>query len=888
MNKMKRIMSLLLAVLMLLTTSVVGTATENSDKTNEALNLLNILGIVDYTALSDEIVTRAEFTGMMVKALGYTDEKLDIFDGEAFFTDIAEESKYFSLVGRAAKLGLVSGYENGRFYPDGKMKTVYAVNMAVKAICGNYYLQLGDSYYSGIAKGINCGENLDRRNAVRLIMNMLESGIIKYTSIDNAVISDETLLEDVFSIHKINGIVNSTDIINLYGKPLMQEGYVLIGDYICYNEEFSMYNYIGYNVNAYVRLINDEYKLVSFSVAGKNNATCVKAEDISDTTTIKQFVYEDDGRQRTVDITVADVIYNNELVTDYTKDDLQPQKGTVTIVDNNGDSKIDVVIIKSYVNAVVSSASPMLEKVNLMYGQQALNMSDDKYIIVDEYGDEVPYLMLEEYDVLSIYSPKSQDCKKIFIELSEKEPVTGIVTGFGTSDGKTTARIDGEEYIVDSDYITYSTNNPTIVPVIKIGLKSTFYLSSDNEIAAVSDDITDGKIYGYMTKMKYDDEEERLYVTIFTGASGLVKYEITDEKIRFNGEKKTLKEIYDNGDLFGIYDGSRKFIPQMVKFDLKNSQIKGIDFASLDKNKSFVRTDMLQVTARTTPLILDDWMVSGTKFYYDSNTMFFSVPQFIGEDIEEDDIKTLQWTQVASDTTYSMELYGLNAKTNYVECGVIIGTVSDDWRTGPTVVVTEVCETLTEDEEAVIAITGYNKNGETKSYYVTSDKNYVDMCNVKAGDIVSIITNKDNKVVRFRKLFTLTKRTDDSIDPLSGSLRGHTAYAGEYTSQSGMYDTEFNSWDFTQLHTYYGKAIDKTDLHIVMETYKKNSDETIGEKITYPITTRWQVPVMVVDYRNPRRVTVSAGSYDDISESGSEIFVVAEHYNPTMIYVINR
>lgn len=75
-----------------------------------------INGYEDGTFKPNNEVTRAEFSKMIVSAL-----ELDIEKYTGAFTDVKEDAWYSDYVGTMAKNGLVKGYEDGTFKPNGKI-----------------------------------------------------------------------------------------------------------------------------------------------------------------------------------------------------------------------------------------------------------------------------------------------------------------------------------------------------------------------------------------------------------------------------------------------------------------------------------------------------------------------------------------------------------------------------------------------------------------------------------------------------------------------------------------------------------------------------------------------------------------------------------------------
>ena len=80
-----------------------------------------INGFEDGTFKPNNSVTRAEFTTMVVKALGLTTS------ADVNFTDVASGSWYESYIKSAVKAGLVSGMPDGSFKPDEQIKRQDAI-----------------------------------------------------------------------------------------------------------------------------------------------------------------------------------------------------------------------------------------------------------------------------------------------------------------------------------------------------------------------------------------------------------------------------------------------------------------------------------------------------------------------------------------------------------------------------------------------------------------------------------------------------------------------------------------------------------------------------------------------------------------------------------------
>ncbi len=79
---------------------------------SEIANRMIVNGKSETSFDGDTSITRAEFTAILVRALGLP------ADGECSFTDVNVEDWYYSAVGTAVEYKLVNGYTDGSFKPN--------------------------------------------------------------------------------------------------------------------------------------------------------------------------------------------------------------------------------------------------------------------------------------------------------------------------------------------------------------------------------------------------------------------------------------------------------------------------------------------------------------------------------------------------------------------------------------------------------------------------------------------------------------------------------------------------------------------------------------------------------------------------------------------------
>ena len=127
-----------------------------------------INGMGDGTFAPDKTMTRAEFSVILVNALGLQPRYADVF------TDVDRNDWYANYVGTAYQYGIIHGMGDGTFHPDGTITRQDAMVMISTAarLCG-LETQLTDSQISAALSGITDAGNISdyARNAAAFCCN---------------------------------------------------------------------------------------------------------------------------------------------------------------------------------------------------------------------------------------------------------------------------------------------------------------------------------------------------------------------------------------------------------------------------------------------------------------------------------------------------------------------------------------------------------------------------------------------------------------------------------------------------------------------------------------------------------------------------------------------
>lgn len=342
-----KVLAVLLGLLSLTTISVFA----NESVVSEEYGL--ILAISKEELLFDETVqnvTRAEFVDAAVKAFGYT--KTGRKQAVAF-SDVSADAQYYESLRVAAGYKMIS--PTGSFRPDDTITFNEAVRVCAGAAgYGAWVEQLGgypggylqSARQMGILDNISSAAQIDAKTAFRMIFNTLNAPILEWKPSAIGVefyIPDKnkgkTILNEMYNIYKLKGIVNA----NAYTKLGGEVGFGLEQleiNGIHFASDGTYNDLIGHNVSAYYEDDNDEY-IIRYIYSKDNEIVTVKAdEDI----VFSDNKLEDIAEDKKYKIKKGfDYIYNGHSCISYDENSIIPQNGYMKLIDNDEDGYFDVV-----------------------------------------------------------------------------------------------------------------------------------------------------------------------------------------------------------------------------------------------------------------------------------------------------------------------------------------------------------------------------------------------------------------------------------------------------------------------------------------------------------------------------------------------------------------
>ena len=752
----KFLASILMAALLVSNFTVISFAKGKLDST-EAVSVVKALGIFDdisQNATDDSEVSRGEFAAIMSKLINAQWGE----NGESPFYDVETSNVYFNQICVMNRMGIMVGDSSGAFKPQQPITYAQAVKCMVYLLgytkqaekMGGYpvgyYMQASKL---GITDNINYQENvaINRRDLAQIIYNSLDVPLLEIVAVGKEITysSEENncILNRYLGVRRFEGILNAVDGRSILTREkVCDEGYVRIGSTVAKYSDESVAQYLGFRMEVYV---TDEAipTLIYAYPTDDNEELMVKIGDL-DTEhsefSLTQFKYlTRDGKTKTAKFTQEHrFVYNGMYDLDFDVDDLDFETGYVTLINNDGDSEYDVCMIWDYENYVFESGNDDIIK--CFYNKSLRYDENATYRVLKadgKWGGWEQLVNLSSWDILSVAKSKDGSLVTVY---ANRGGIAGTVNSLSEDEGRMIAEIDGNEFIVSSQYLNNTPNSGTVE--IKTGLKSEFFFDITGEIAAVykTNDVNDD--YGFILAVASESNLSGNYdVKIFT-EKGKIEYYKTGEKIKFTGKVGT---TFINGksmkaeDVFNTFVENGEFVPQIILYSADENGIiksikKSVDATELGYNLDYFSEDFsigtVEGDTRTEHYRYQDATQTfgmGAKyekrFNVNGSTIIMYAPTSDGEFLE-DDMTIADAAMFDTNTLYeNFKIYDCDDTYN---AGLMLytpeasgegGTITEEF----CVAVEKVYTGLDEDGEFVPMVRVMHRGSEKVMQYISED-----------------------------------------------------------------------------------------------------------------------------------------------------------------------
>lgn len=403
----------------------------------------------------EQSVTRAEFSAMLVRAL-----KIDNLPVSAVksFDGVEESDWFYADVMRLTQCGVLNGYPDGSFRPLEHISTVEAVKSMTAALGYTAKAEERGGYPAGylftaaelgITKNIPVEDAMTRADVAQMIYNSLDVPLIDTDAIRSSgeIIYKvgETCLRDYHLYSDENGAqikrkgileANAESWLRMPYNNLRANQVVIDGN--TYNVgETDAYRYLGMEVEYYAVADSEDgpYTLISIAPTKKNEAVTMTEHEYAGLSGNGAILGDMDGEDKTSSFALAK---DHMLVKNFRKvqipmdTDYSLARGTVKLIDNDGDGSFDIVIIEEFESVLAESAdeNSIWFRKGSFRDKQALPLfeKDVIYSVVDASGE---YLAPEEIPELSVVSVSANESETVFKIRVQSEKLSGRVEEIG-------------------------------------------------------------------------------------------------------------------------------------------------------------------------------------------------------------------------------------------------------------------------------------------------------------------------------------------------------------------------------------------------------------------------------------------------------------------------
>lgn len=784
----------------------------NEQKFGAAATLLYDLNVVktayDGTVPIDRQMTRIDFVKLFVNFFDGTVEN----GHQEIFKDVENDGEEAGIIEKAISRGLINGDKNGYFYPQ-QIITYY--DAAV--ICANalqyHFVKDFVSYYDGYVQlaekleiddgVVNKNENFCVSDAYLMVYNTLCANVIEMTGLTNSSAkyaeSENTLLSLCKDIYKAEAIVSGTHITKLTGESNLAENDIELeysdGSTEVFEGRPEFAENLGYNVTAFLK-IDDSHKnqIVSMFKREKGyTETYIDGEYVIQyKSKTRKLMFDKVVSKSNVKVSTShksvtipvdcNVIYNGQYAADCDKvyeiiNTAAEGKGNlnidnITLLEYSGKNSVSVMFVNAYENVVTDYVTSD-GKVADYYGETVIDTKkDDAWISIrDNLGEDVEVKNIKRFDVLSV---KKGMASKAYIDITVvSNSVSGSLDKISAGDDENTITLDGQIY-----YAANKSNRKTMIDALSVKKEYTLLLDIKGRVAGCILNTETNQRIGYVLSAKYNDEEEQIYLKIFSpddsNAGGSVRKYNCTEKLKING-------IRIDADTYDCPSLAYNLIRYTVNEDGNIHKIEtasetlGTDTLAYFTGKKSSRENTYAnklVYKGTARMFTNN---SGGAIGFDENTIFLQVP--VNQNVQEQDIacKRIGPSSFTNDLSYNVEGYVYDK--NNIFCDVILyyydgeagKLVPQDYERN-LFVVDKVYTTVNDDNETVTAIRGMCKGMESVVYskeskfmrYESAEKKLVSV-DIHKGDLLQIARDCNGYALAVKRVYDRNNDTYQDI-----------------------------------------------------------------------------------------------------------------------------
>ncbi len=578
---MKRIISLILSLTILMGVSVNFVSAETVESYREAEKFAFAIGIADEEEyIPDAYVSRAEFAEMIARLCmlktetdNYSEWYNSVFGednkdeqieavADNVFEDVDKSLPQCEAISIVYSHGYMKGLTATHFGPTYNI-TFGAVAKVLVSMLGyttvaernggypNGYISTAGTL--GILKGVAGSANsfATYRQCIEMFYNTLDVRMMELSYMTGEgegplEITDETFLTAVLGLYRMQARVEDNGISSLYGASQISDKTVKIGN-ITMEIAGCEYvrSYLGKNVEVFYKIVDGYYRLV-YTYPVKNTEITITAEDYVDFDGSKIKYLDENGREKACDVKGAKLIYNNKVLTSYKKDIFDFVYGDITLVSTNN-STYDLIVIRDYMVAKVKKVNTDIKTLytethySTMSDIKTLDLSDNNktIMIYAKNGKSLDVSEIQSGNVVSVLVSKDKKCIEIWV--SDASISDYVVEDYFKNTTQDTITVsDGQ-----TEYSLYGVSHMSDEPIIRLGKSVVLHFNHEGNLVWIEEDTqgTDA-LKGFVTGVEYERKtlSVNCQVRIYTEKGKMEIFNV-GEKISINNRSRELEDV---------------------------------------------------------------------------------------------------------------------------------------------------------------------------------------------------------------------------------------------------------------------------------------------------------------------------------------------------------
>jgi len=759
----KSIISLLLAISMLAGIMVLPSfAAPSSSSDEEAQKILFDLGIIDSTDGANQSITRGEFADEITKVMNV----VSLPEGYVLpFSDVAAGSKYHNGVYNLFAWNAIS--PSDKFRPDDVITSNEALKIAV-SLLGYDFLAVNNGGYPGgyVAAASQLKitpnalpANLTKADAWEIMFNMLHTELPLVTISANGennykIKGAGTLLKERWNIEIYDGMVTDGQNYGINYEKGVGDGKVAIDGYEFKNGGFNTDALFGDEVSAYYDANTYTLRAIySKPSTDKKNIKLFSSQEIEFDRGTYTYYDEKDKEKKAKLSYDATIIYNGQTVM-YDEDIMVPENGYVKLLSVNS-SDIDVVIIRSYTEAVVGTTNETDLLVSDKMNEGTSYIFDGDYITyANQDGAVCQFKDIKENDILWISINKDGEINEVII-------CSDVIAGELTGTSGNSIYVDDRAYEV-SDYALRDIQKNYQFGSIVRGC-----INPDGKIVYfVAQKASDSTTVGYImySGLMSRGLSSSAFVKML-GTDGLVKEFTISDTLMVNGKtfKGSAADIYANlpkqagneksiVSSLVVYKADRSDRLVSIAYPDNVAKEYGFEPYGFYMNGQVIETKpdgKTYIQYKSSDRVL--YSVENERIFPSSTMVRFNVPNpQKAADYEDKDYKVTGFPSSNSITGFNH--YGYTTIEGQIQSDYVVGVFSDAGGSAGELgdsanllLVTGISQIINDEGIEVERLEVARPNGTTAEYFST-EEGYFASLGIKFGDIVKLNADAKNMV----------------------------------------------------------------------------------------------------------------------------------------------